>query len=57
VIRTATNELPGQLIELASEAAAAGINNFTTLIERWVDGTQRYDGPGESMLVAWPPGQ
>jgi hypothetical protein len=57
VIRTATNELPGQLIELASEAAAAGINNFTTLIERLVDGMQRYDGPGESMLVAWPPGQ
>ncbi|MFT6812501.1 MAG: hypothetical protein ACJASK_001120, partial [Ilumatobacter sp.] len=46
------DELPEQFVELAREAKGAGISNVTTLIKQWVDGAHRYDGPGESTLVA-----
>lgn len=44
--------MPGGLGELAAEAQAAGIRNVTTLIDRWVDGSERFDAVGESLLVA-----
>ncbi len=52
-VAAATDSLPQDLRELAAEAEAAGINNVTRLIDRWADGTERYDRPGESVLVAW----
>ncbi len=55
-IAAASDHLPRELRELATEAKAAGINNMTTLIDRWADGTERYDRPGESMLLAWSSG-
>lgn len=30
----------------------AGIGVVSVVIDRWLDGTQRYDAPGESLLVA-----
>lgn len=51
-ITAATDSLPLDLGALAAEAAASGINNVGTLVERWRDGSERYDRRGESMLLA-----
>ena len=52
-LTSATKSLAGDLASLANEALAAGVNNVSKLIERWDDGSERYDAPGESMLLAW----
>jgi GNAT superfamily N-acetyltransferase len=44
--------LPEGLDPLASEADREGIRNVRTLLERWKDGTERFDRAGESVLVA-----
>ena len=48
----AASVMPDGLRDLEVEARSAGIRNVTFLIERWVDGTAHFDGPGESLLVA-----
>jgi GNAT superfamily N-acetyltransferase len=52
VLRAAGPFLPDGLRDLEREATAGGIGNVSTLISCWVDGSQRYDRPGESLLVA-----
>ena len=49
----ATANLPDDLARLAGEASAEGIANVARLIESWADGSQRYDRPGEAMLLGW----
>lgn len=44
--------MPDGLMDLASEADRDGVRNVTTLIAKWVDGSERYDGPGESLRIA-----
>ena len=51
-VALATENLPDDVAPLAVEATAAGVNNVAKLIERWRNGTERYDVPGESMLIA-----
>lgn len=52
MLRPAAPFLPDGLRDLEREAATGGIRNVSTLISCWVDGSQRYDRPGESLLVA-----
>ena len=52
VVAAATSSLPEDLAALSEEATAAGIINVARLVERWRDGSERYDAPGESMLLA-----
>lgn len=40
------------LDSLAEDAERGGIRIVGTLRERWLDGTERFDRPGESILVA-----
>lgn len=51
-IEPAARWLPAELDGLRREADDEGIGIVATVIDRWVDGTQRYKGPGESLLVA-----
>lgn len=44
--------MPDGLAALAGAAEREGIRVVRTLIERWVDGTERYDRPGEAVLAA-----
>ena len=51
-IEAAARWLPSDLDGLRREADDEGIRIVGVVIDRWVDGTQRYDAPGESLLVA-----
>ena len=51
-IEAAARWLPSDLDGLRCEADDEGIGIVGVVIDRWVDGTQRYDVPGESLLVA-----
>jgi GNAT superfamily N-acetyltransferase len=51
-LAAAARWLPSDLDGLRREADDEGIGIVGVVIDRWVDGTQRYDGPGESLLVA-----
>lgn len=44
--------LPDGLAGLAAEARVENIRNVSVLVSRWVDGTERYEQLGESVLVA-----
>jgi len=44
--------MPDGLRPLEAEAVADGVHNVTRLLDRWVDGSERYEAPGESLLVA-----
>jgi len=49
---TAGPHLPEGLTSLADEAEGEGIRNVGVLVQRWTDGTERFDGAGERLLVA-----
>ena len=51
-IAPADDTLADDLASLAAESRSAGIRNVTVLADRWVTGTERFDGPGEMLLVA-----
>lgn len=51
-INAATADLPDDVVDLVAESRAADIGNMTRLVERWADGSERYDQVGESMLLA-----
>ena len=51
-IEPAARWLPSGLDTLRGEADDEGIRIVSVVIDRWVDGTQRYDQPGEDLLVA-----
>lgn len=51
-IEPATGHVPDGLDALASAATAEGIRIVSTVVARWRDGTERFDGPGERLLVA-----
>lgn len=51
-LRDGADWMPDRLRPLESEATKAGIRNVSVLIERWIDGSERYDRSGESLLVA-----
>jgi len=53
VIAEATESLPVDIARLAAESGAAGIRNVSVLSANWADGSARFDGPGEMLLVAW----
>lgn len=53
LLKPATDSLADDLEPLAREAQAGGVNNVSKLIERWIDRSERYDVPGESLLLAW----
>lgn len=55
-MRSAEALMPDALRVLEIEARSFGIRNVGTLIDRWVDGSERFDGPGEALLVAVDPG-
>jgi len=50
-IEDAARWLPAGLDLLRCEADDERIRVVSTVIDRWIDGTQRYDQPGESLLV------
>lgn len=52
VVVAADDDLVALLEPLAVEAASAGIGNVRTLIDQWRGNRQRFDGPGEALLVA-----
>jgi GNAT superfamily N-acetyltransferase len=52
VIEAAGPWIPDGMAELGREADAEGIRIVSTVIGRWLDGTQRYDETGELVLVA-----
>ena len=54
-IEPAARWLPSGLDGLRREADAEGIRIVGAVIDRWTDGTQRYDGPGEMLVVAARP--
>lgn len=45
-VRTARASLPDDLTGLAGAADGEGIRIVSVVIERWRDGSQRYDQPG-----------
>ncbi len=47
--------MPDGLSDLETEAQSRGFRNVSILVARWVDGSERYDGPGESLLVVVDP--
>ncbi len=55
-IAPASDSLADDLAALAAESRTAGVKNVTVLVDRWVAGTERFDGPGEMLLVAWSGG-
>lgn len=48
--------LPSGFEELAADAVADGQRLLEVLREDWVDGTLRFDGPGEALFVAMAAG-
>ncbi len=52
VIEDGAPKMPDGLVGLAAEARAEGIRNVSVLVSRWVARSERYEQPGESMLVA-----
>ncbi len=52
-IRRAASTAADDLRPLADEATSVGIRNVATLRSDWADGTQRFDGRGEQLLLAW----
>jgi len=50
-IEDAARWLPAGLDLLRCEADDEGIRIVSTVIDRWIDGTQLYDRPGEKLLV------
>jgi GNAT superfamily N-acetyltransferase len=52
VIEAAEPWIPHGVVELGREADAEGIRIVSTVVARWLDGTQRYDETGELLLVA-----
>jgi GNAT superfamily N-acetyltransferase len=51
-IENAAPWLPEGLAGLRREAGDEGIRIVGVIVDRWLDGSQRYDGPGEALLVA-----
>ncbi|HEX6237912.1 MAG TPA: GNAT family N-acetyltransferase [Acidimicrobiales bacterium] len=49
--------LPGGLGSLADHAEQEGIRIVSTLLERWRDGSERYQQPGEAILAATSSGE
>lgn len=47
--------MPNGLSGLEAEAKSRGIRNVSALVARWMDGSERFDGPGELLLVAVDP--
>lgn len=43
--------LPDRLTSLAGHAEREGIRIVATVVERWRDGTERFDGDGEALLA------
>jgi hypothetical protein len=56
LIAPASDNLDDDLAALAAESRAAGVKNVTVLADRWSAGTERFDGPGETLLFAWSGG-
>ncbi len=52
VIEDGAPHQPEGLVALAEEASAEGIRNVSVLVSRWADQSERYEQPGESVLVA-----
>lgn len=44
--------IPDGLTSLAGHAEREGIRIVATVLERWSDGTERFDGDGEAILAA-----
>lgn len=51
-IGSAVPVMPDGLTGLEVEARSSGVRNVTMLVDRWVDGSERFDAPGELLLVA-----
>ena len=51
-IAPAAGWMPHGLAALVAESHAEGIRNVDVLIERWVDGSERFDDDGEALWVA-----
>jgi len=49
---TPLKTLPPQLFDLEREASEEGFNFMRRLIEEWSNGSNRFDKPGERLLVA-----
>src|SRR5690606_23406646 len=52
VIEPGGSHLDGGLPRLIEEAELEGIRNVRAVVDRWADGTERFDQPGEMVLVA-----
>jgi ribosomal protein S18 acetylase RimI-like enzyme len=48
---TPLKTLPPQLVDLEREASEEGFNFMRRLIEEWSNGSNRFDKPGERLLV------
>lgn len=44
--------MPDALVGLAQSAQAEGVANVSATIRGWTEGTQRFELPGESLLIA-----
>lgn len=51
-ICSASSVMPDGLRALEAEARSSGVRNVAVLVDRWVDGSERYAAPGEALLVA-----
>lgn len=51
-IEPAAAYVPDGLAPLAAEADSEGVRNVRAVIERWAEGSERFDRPGERLLVA-----
>ena len=51
-VRRAGGPVPDALAALADQADAEGIRNVRAVIDRWEHGEERFDRPGEQLLVA-----
>ena len=49
--------LPDGVGPLAAEAEREGVRIVATVVERWRDGSERFDRPGEALLVAVADGE
>ena len=56
-IHELTQLLPGHLAAAAEEAERAGYRFVSRLVDEWASGINRFDRPGESLLVAVLGGQ
>ncbi|MGY6500441.1 MAG: GNAT family N-acetyltransferase [Acidimicrobiales bacterium] len=50
-VEPGSSRLPDGVDGLVAEADAEGVRNVRFLVDRWRDGTARFDGPGEQVLV------